>query len=121
VLGPIENADLVGLDLTLDIHSYVLPRLDPPSEPAEGLRARGARRARHDDRQGLSPLVIGGGRRGSTPPARAPRGCGERRRSYLDLAGAAAGPPTRRRPSRGSQKRPGVGPSVLSGSAGSAP
>ena len=40
VLGPIENADLVGLDLTLDIHSYVLPRLDPPSEPARGLRER---------------------------------------------------------------------------------
>jgi 3-hydroxybutyryl-CoA dehydrogenase len=43
VLGPIENADLVGLDLILDIHSYVLPRLDPPSEPAEGLRTRVAR------------------------------------------------------------------------------
>jgi 3-hydroxybutyryl-CoA dehydrogenase len=40
VLGPIENADLVGLDLTLDIHDYVLPTLDPPSQPAEGLRRR---------------------------------------------------------------------------------
>jgi 3-hydroxybutyryl-CoA dehydrogenase len=40
VLGPMENADLVGLDLTLDIHEYVLPTLDPPSEPAAGLRAR---------------------------------------------------------------------------------
>jgi 3-hydroxybutyryl-CoA dehydrogenase len=40
VLGPIENADLVGLDLTLDIHDYVLPTLDPPSQPAEGLRQR---------------------------------------------------------------------------------
>src|SRR3954452_17217477 len=39
-LGPIENADLVGLDLTLDIHDYVLPTLDPPSQPAEGLRRR---------------------------------------------------------------------------------
>jgi 3-hydroxybutyryl-CoA dehydrogenase len=38
VLGPMENADLVGLDLTLQIHDYVLPTLDPPSEPAEGLR-----------------------------------------------------------------------------------
>ena len=27
VLGPIENADLVGLDLTLAIHEYVLPDL----------------------------------------------------------------------------------------------
>jgi 3-hydroxybutyryl-CoA dehydrogenase len=40
VLGPIENADLVGLDLTLDIHDYVLPTLDPPSQPAAGLRQR---------------------------------------------------------------------------------
>jgi 3-hydroxybutyryl-CoA dehydrogenase len=37
VLGPMETADLVGLDLTLDIHSYLLPRLDPPSEPSRGL------------------------------------------------------------------------------------
>jgi 3-hydroxybutyryl-CoA dehydrogenase len=40
VLGPIENADLVGLDLTLAIHEYVLPQLDPPSRPSEGLRRR---------------------------------------------------------------------------------
>ncbi|HET9103925.1 MAG TPA: 3-hydroxyacyl-CoA dehydrogenase family protein [Solirubrobacteraceae bacterium] len=40
VLGPIENADLVGLDLTLAIHEYVLPQLHPPSEPAAGLRER---------------------------------------------------------------------------------
>jgi 3-hydroxybutyryl-CoA dehydrogenase len=40
VLGPIENADLVGLDLTLAIHEYVLPELDPPSQPSPGLRER---------------------------------------------------------------------------------
>jgi 3-hydroxybutyryl-CoA dehydrogenase len=40
VLGPVENADLIGLDLTLDIHEYVLPTLDPPSEPSTGLRER---------------------------------------------------------------------------------
>lgn len=40
VLGPMENADLVGLDLTLAIHEYVLPELDPPSQPSEGLRQR---------------------------------------------------------------------------------
>lgn len=40
VLGPMENADLVGLDLTLAIHDYVLPTLSPPSEPSAGLRAR---------------------------------------------------------------------------------
>jgi 3-hydroxybutyryl-CoA dehydrogenase len=39
-LGPMENADLVGLDLTLSIHEYLLPRLEPPSEPAAGLRER---------------------------------------------------------------------------------
>jgi 3-hydroxybutyryl-CoA dehydrogenase len=38
VLGPMENADLVGLDLTLAIHEYVLPELDPPSQPSDGLR-----------------------------------------------------------------------------------
>lgn len=43
MLGPIENADLVGLDLTLDIHTYILPRLDPPSQPSPGLRDRVAR------------------------------------------------------------------------------
>lgn len=40
ILGPMENADLVGLDLTLDIHDYLLPRLDPPSQPSPGLRER---------------------------------------------------------------------------------
>ena len=40
VLGPIENADLIGLDLTLDIHDYILPRLEQPSEPSPGLRER---------------------------------------------------------------------------------
>jgi 3-hydroxybutyryl-CoA dehydrogenase len=40
VLGPMENADLVGLDLTLAIHEYVLPELDPPSQPSPGLRER---------------------------------------------------------------------------------
>ncbi len=40
VLGPMENADLIGLDLTLAIHEYVLPELDPPSQPSAALRAR---------------------------------------------------------------------------------
>jgi 3-hydroxybutyryl-CoA dehydrogenase len=34
VLGPLENADLVGLDLTLAIHEYVLPHLDHTPGPA---------------------------------------------------------------------------------------
>jgi 3-hydroxybutyryl-CoA dehydrogenase len=32
-IGPIENADLVGLDLTEAIHTYLLPHLDASTEP----------------------------------------------------------------------------------------
>lgn len=39
-IGPIENADLVGLDLTEAIHSYLLPHLDASTEPAAGLLER---------------------------------------------------------------------------------
>jgi 3-hydroxybutyryl-CoA dehydrogenase len=34
VLGPIENADLVGTDLTLDIHNVVLPYLNRDASPS---------------------------------------------------------------------------------------
>jgi 3-hydroxybutyryl-CoA dehydrogenase len=43
VLGPIENADLVGLDLTLAIHDYLLPYLDRSPGPAATLRDKVAR------------------------------------------------------------------------------
>lgn len=33
VLGPLENADLVGLDLTQDIHKTILPALDASRSP----------------------------------------------------------------------------------------
>jgi 3-hydroxybutyryl-CoA dehydrogenase len=33
VLGPLENADLVGLDLTLDIHKTIIPELCSVSRP----------------------------------------------------------------------------------------
>jgi 3-hydroxybutyryl-CoA dehydrogenase len=33
VLGPLENADLVGLDLTLDIHRTMMPELDVHKTP----------------------------------------------------------------------------------------
>lgn len=55
ILGPMENADLVGLDLTLDIHDYLLPRLDPPSEPSPGLRER-VREGRHGMKSGAGFL-----------------------------------------------------------------
>jgi 3-hydroxybutyryl-CoA dehydrogenase len=34
VLGPLENADLVGTELTRSIHSYVLPALDRSTTPS---------------------------------------------------------------------------------------
>ncbi|HMN43806.1 MAG TPA: 3-hydroxyacyl-CoA dehydrogenase family protein [Povalibacter sp.] len=40
VLGPLENADLVGLDLTLDIHRTIIPALDRHDGPHEFLKAQ---------------------------------------------------------------------------------
>jgi 3-hydroxybutyryl-CoA dehydrogenase len=40
VLGPLENADLVGLELTRQIHEVVLPSLSRAIEPSPGLKAR---------------------------------------------------------------------------------
>jgi 3-hydroxybutyryl-CoA dehydrogenase len=38
VLGPIENADLIGLDLTLDIHNVILASLNNDTQPADVLK-----------------------------------------------------------------------------------
>jgi len=40
VLGPVANADLVGLDLSLAIHDHVLPHLNASRMPSSTLRAR---------------------------------------------------------------------------------
>jgi 3-hydroxybutyryl-CoA dehydrogenase len=40
VLGPLENADLVGLDLTLDIHQTIMPELSRMDQPHPYLTAR---------------------------------------------------------------------------------
>jgi 3-hydroxybutyryl-CoA dehydrogenase len=40
VLGPLENADLVGTDLTLAIHNIVLPAIDSRPEPSPYLQKR---------------------------------------------------------------------------------
>jgi 3-hydroxybutyryl-CoA dehydrogenase len=40
VLGPLENADLVGLDLTLDIHRTIIPELNRDSRPSPYLEAQ---------------------------------------------------------------------------------
>lgn len=42
VLGPVTNADLIGLDLTLAIHNYILPHLNASPEPSSTLRAKAA-------------------------------------------------------------------------------
>ena len=38
VLGPLENADLVGTDLTLAIHNIVLPAIDAGQRPSPYLQ-----------------------------------------------------------------------------------
>jgi 3-hydroxybutyryl-CoA dehydrogenase len=38
VMGPLENADYVGLDLTLDIHEHILPDLDRTAGASPYLR-----------------------------------------------------------------------------------
>lgn len=38
VMGPLENSDLVGLNLTLDIHDVLLPYLNNASQPQKLLR-----------------------------------------------------------------------------------
>jgi 3-hydroxybutyryl-CoA dehydrogenase len=40
VLGPLEQSDLVGLDLTLDIHQTLIPSLDRSAAPQALLREK---------------------------------------------------------------------------------
>ena len=39
-LAPMENADMVGLDLTLAIHDYILPHLEASGEPSPLLKEK---------------------------------------------------------------------------------
>ena len=43
VLSPLENADMVGLDLTLAIHDYILKHLESSPEPAPILKEKVAK------------------------------------------------------------------------------
>ncbi|MBN2401498.1 MAG: 3-hydroxyacyl-CoA dehydrogenase family protein [Spirochaetes bacterium] len=43
VLGPVENADMVGLDLTLSIHNYILKHINASPEPSQILRQKVSR------------------------------------------------------------------------------
>lgn len=40
ILAPLENADMIGLDLTLAIHEYILPYLETSGEPSPLLREK---------------------------------------------------------------------------------
>ena len=40
VLGPLENADMVGLDLTLQIHDYILRHIERSPEPSPLLKQK---------------------------------------------------------------------------------
>ncbi|MBU3156643.1 3-hydroxyacyl-CoA dehydrogenase family protein [Clostridium estertheticum] len=40
ILGPMENADMVGTDLTLSIHSYILKHLESSTEPSPLLKEK---------------------------------------------------------------------------------
>ncbi len=40
VLGPLQNVDMVGLDLTLQIHDYILPHIEKSSNPSPLLRQK---------------------------------------------------------------------------------
>jgi 3-hydroxybutyryl-CoA dehydrogenase len=40
VLGPLENADMIGLDLTLQIHDYILKHIEDSPEPSPLLREK---------------------------------------------------------------------------------
>ena len=61
VLGPLENADLVGTDLTAAIHDIVLPALDRSEGANPYLRGAGARgEARDEVGRGVSDVDRGG-------------------------------------------------------------
>jgi 3-hydroxybutyryl-CoA dehydrogenase len=40
VLGPLENADMVGLDLTLQIHDYILKHIERSTKPSRFLKQK---------------------------------------------------------------------------------
>ena len=42
-LGPLENADMVGLDLTLAIHNYILKHIESSPDPSPLLKEKVSR------------------------------------------------------------------------------
>ena len=45
ILAPMENADMVGLDLTLAIHDYILPHLEASARAVAAAQGEGGRPA----------------------------------------------------------------------------
>uniref|UniRef100_B0T7I7 3-hydroxyacyl-CoA dehydrogenase NAD-binding n=1 Tax=Caulobacter sp. (strain K31) TaxID=366602 RepID=B0T7I7_CAUSK len=81
VLGPMENADLIGLDLTLDIMRVILPDIDNSPEPGRLLTSRVAG-------QHLG-FKTGAGFREWTPASI--QACRKRLASHLDAYFSASG------------------------------
>ena len=88
ILAPMENADMVGLDLTLAIHDYILPHLEASGEPSPLLREKvAAGDLGFKSGQGVLRLAGGGGRRLAQAPGRVPRARAGRRAAGLLTAG----------------------------------
>ena len=78
VLGPMEQSDLVGLDLTLDIQNVLMADLDRSTEPTAVPQGQGrGRQARHAHRRGLSQMDAAERRRGARAAAAISRRAGE--------------------------------------------
>ena len=74
ILAPMENADMVGLDLTLAIHDYILPHLEASPEPSPLLHEKVERRRPGIQvGQGVRRVAARGGRRVAKAPGRVPR------------------------------------------------
>ena len=97
VLGPLEQSDLVGLDLTLDISNMLIADLDRTTGPTSVPEGQGrGRQARHEDRRGLPQLDAGAGRRGARAAAAFPGRAGQgEARKRLRLGKFACQAPSR--------------------------
>ena len=69
VLAPLENADMVGLDLTLSIHNYVLKYLEDSHEPSPLLKEKVAKGELGFKTGGVGyPDLDAGGAEGASQP-----------------------------------------------------
>ena len=93
VLGPMEQSDLVGLDLTLDIQNVLLADLDRSTEPTQVPQGQGrVRQARHAHRRRLPPMDAAIRRRGARAAAALPGRAGQSRAQGRKQAGRCSEP-----------------------------